>query len=38
MVVLGDLLGELECPTAAGAAVEAEDGAGDGRAEAEERR
>ena len=37
MVVLGDLLGELECPTAAGAAVEAEDCAGDRMAKAEQR-
>ncbi|BAT01640.1 Os07g0500951 [Oryza sativa Japonica Group] len=37
-VVLGEFLGELECPAAAVAAVEAKDGAADGMAEPEERR
>uniref|UniRef100_A0A0A9FVD7 Uncharacterized protein n=1 Tax=Arundo donax TaxID=35708 RepID=A0A0A9FVD7_ARUDO len=37
-VVLGELLGDLERPPAAGAAVEADDGPVDGGAEAEQRR
>ena len=37
-VVLGELLGDLQCPPTAGAAVEVEYGAADGGAEAEERR